>query len=333
MIRSTFNQIFILTIICTICYSSQKDNVFNVKPWDDIIQTHFDFLTRYEHSFNHIQEGDCGILFDIAVQQLKSHEDFLNMLPLVKEKLKSSNFDRKKCKHVSSGYTWVLLVLQDANMTCEVHLPLDLRNLDKDDNETYPIFNKKYAERAIKDKSSWCYTVDEKSGQKHEKLSEINTVLYPNKYQEMKYNSDSGNEFHDINYKNVNHLTVPFKTTKSDSSDNNVEDIALYNRRTDKKGVNLLKLDKCTKEDKLRILELYAAEIIKDKAVGYQIYTENISDCKVNHDNVDTYIAKIHLNHVVCEFHAINDTKNVGLIFMPPSDENIISCQNFKGLF
>ena len=94
----------------------------------------------------------------------------------------------------------------------------------------------------------------------------------------------------------------------------------------------VVSLDDCTKADKLRILDLYAAEIIRHRAIGYEVYIENIFNCRVSHDGVDVYIAEFRLNDFVCEFHVINDTTHATLTFMPTSDEYKHNCKDFKGL-
>ena len=356
MSKSIFNQMLIFTIICTLCLAHREIDDLEGLQSDSVLEEHFEKLTKYDHSFDEAQEGNCGVFFDLAVEELKRHQDFQDKLLSFSKTLDDANFDQNKCKYVLGAYSWVLLAIDDASVKCEVHVPLDLRNLGKEDKETYPLFNQRRAEMAIKKGDSWCYTVDAESEEKHKEISMPKREAFFQKMPATLYNLDSDKVIEDeedngdllrktlrpTEYEsnddedeedNRDFLNRTIRPTGNKSSDDDDEeqDTLLFNRKRERRGGMLLNANECTEEDKLRILELYAAEIIKDQALGYQIYTENIFDCKAAHHNVDTYMAKIHLNDAVCEFHAINDRRNVGLTFMPLSDEKLISCQNFKG--
>lgn len=130
---------------------------------DPILRKHFDFVTRYDHSFTHptTQEQlsgsseECGKLFDIAVDVYNKNMRKWEKLHQINAMLNNSvDFDRNECKAFSGGYTWVLLVIKHKLQVCEVHVPIDLHkySLKRSGN----ILNEKYAEEAIRIKDTRC---------------------------------------------------------------------------------------------------------------------------------------------------------------------------------
>lgn len=300
---------FITSLTILLLAQTHKTTDFGAKPSDSVLLGHYNYLTRYDHSFEDLPKGDCGELFQLSVNQYNEHLKSDKSMALVNMLLEDSEFDENECKHVSGGYTWVLLRTENEGTICEVHVPLDLRNYDKEDREDHPLFNKKYAERAIRERDTWCYYIDEESLEKKEIIYIPPQEAY---YEEKSTDADLNNSFN----------------TDSNHSSNHIDYQEI--EHNDDHG-SLFIMEECTQEDKQRVLDLYAAEIIKDKAIGYVIYTENIFNCRAGHHGASTYIAEIRVNEELCYFHAVNDTEKGSLEFMLSEDESVISCQNFKG--
>lgn len=348
-----FKQILIIsTLACILIAEKATAADFPDMPVDDVLLEHFNNLTKYDHSFAGLPMGDCGDLFDLAVKLYNENmKDKFHMLA-VNNMLKKSSFDANKCQHTKDAYSWVLLRVENAseNQVCEVHMPIDLRNIKFEDREKYPLYVDRHANLAIKKKESWCYSIDEETNEKREFIMRppLNEPVFENHVITMsqtteyvvtqnKFNQVQGKKF----YAQPTQGTLRIEEASNEDQSSSWEDIddeeeveedtAPIRKRERRNGV-LVTLEDCTEEDKHRIIELYDAEIVMDKAAGFIVYTENIANCKASHGTVHTYVAEIKLNEHVCEFNVINDTNKVGLAFLPNDDENVVSCKDFKGL-
>lgn len=125
--------------------------------------SHFNHVTRYDHSFEGLSEGDCGFLFRIAVQEYNDNLSTRTELAGVNKVLKNADFGQSRCRHTSEAFTWILLVVSDDKSECEVHVPLDLRNYAKDDSETYPLLNEYYALEAVKENDTICKLLNDRN--------------------------------------------------------------------------------------------------------------------------------------------------------------------------
>jgi len=358
MSRINLNPTIIFTILSLISMNTLSLKQFEGKAMDDVLLAHYNHLTRFEHSFEHLPKGDCGKIFDIAEEQYNLHMKSKFTLALVDKMLENSSFDRTQCKHVSGAYTWVLLVAEEDNVTCEVHMPLDLRNYEKDDREKHPLLRVDYAEKAILEKNSWCYHIDAETQEKREVVyfpkveafyqeapvitREIHEESYPKidaYYQEAPvytihktvHSSDLDQNEEDQTQMKKFNMKINIDDENNSNTDLN-DDIGeqLSTHQEQKEGITAF-MNECTHEDKLKILDLYAANIVGSHEVGFQIYTENVINCRAGHDEVDTYAAEIILDDHLCDFHVVHDAKNVDLKFMPTRSENVLSCQDFKG--
>lgn len=350
-----FKQILIIsTLACSLLADKATAADFPGKLVDDVLLEHFNHLTKYDHSFDGLPMGDCGTLFDMAVQLYNENmEDKFHMLT-VNNMLKETSFDASKCQHTKDAYSWVLLhaEIPEHNQICEVHVPIDTRNIDFKDRERYPLYVDKHATLAIKNKQSWCYTVNKETNKKTEFVLAPRLVEPVVEYQTYTLTNETEytvpqNKFNQVQAKKL--LAQPTEGTATfeeesdleksvkDNSDSwedieeEEEETAPVRNHKRRNGV-LVTLDECTEEDKMRVIELYDAEIVKDKAAGFVVYTENIINCKASHGKVHTYVAEIKLNEHTCEFNVMNDTEKAGLAFLPNDDKTIVSCKDFKGL-
>lgn len=323
------NSTIITLLVSSALLAVKLDVDFGDKQVDNVLTDHFRYFTRYAHSFDkNLEDGECGELFETAVSQYEKHLMGLPEFLEVDHMLESFNFDASKCKHVSGGYTWVLLQVQEDRTICRVHVPLDLKNYDKDSEEVYPLLNFQYAMDAVKEQDTGCVYlnsagVERKQYKMVPKISEAQQED-DNNAPARKHEDSNEDDWEDMSDKeqeqNSNQQNIDLDEDESTHSSTH------QNHKSASKSMAA-----CTDEDKKRILELYAAEITRSQAPGFVIYTQNIFNCKASHDSTHTYSAEFRLNGHVCEFHVVNDTMNADLTFLEHQESDVISCKEFKG--
>ena len=297
---------------------------------------HYSIVTSYEHSFEDKAEGDCGLLFNIAVKEYKNHPNTFATLTDQYETLENTQFDAKRCKHTVGAYTWVLLIAEDDNAECMIHIPLDIRNYTKNDKDKYPLLLETYAEAAIKEHDSYCvnkYIIGKFDDALHNsnRLNEGLMDSSLNGYQEIMREDEAS--VLDLPEEKEEAEEEENDGQQQDQYDENEDyehpqadipsrDYILHTLRDDKKyerarharrnAIHESYVD-CEKKDLQRIKDLYAAAVIEQQTPGLVLYDENIFNCEVYHGVVSKYRAEIRLNG------KIHDAKG----FISPIENNM----------
>jgi hypothetical protein len=202
---------------------------FKGRAADEVLLSHLHQLTRYDHTFNGQDKGSCGVLFDLAVDQYNTNLRNKNLMIFADELLDEGvEFSQAECEHVSEGYTWVLLKVGDDKMTCDVHVPLNLKNYEYDDSEDHPLLNMHYALESISEKHSRCYNKNGdriiKTGYVDLEETSFEPVIH---YTEVKYADHNQNEISKEEYDNI------VQATKNSQTDKINEDLRLKNEVSD----------------------------------------------------------------------------------------------------
>lgn len=289
----------------------------------DTFGEHFFHVTRYEHSFRQSTEGKCGVLFNLAVKEYENHLKGTKQFTGVDKLLKNADFDSSKCEHAFGAFSWVLLVVQNGQYRCNVHIPLDVRNY-KTHSPEESILEQHYAVEAVKKEDTNChlpYSSEDDEVIHDEEDSEVQNQQ-SNIGQEIDGSVNNGSEDED-NLEDDFEAEIP----------NRGYSLHLHpSESSNKKNMDSNIAEDCNTEDLERVKDLYAAAVVKGNAAGFVLYNENIIDCKVIRGTVTVYDAEFNLNSHACDFQAVNDTANSQLKFLPLRRKDLPSCEEFRGL-
>ena len=389
---------------------------FNGRQADEVLMSHLHHLTRYDHSFEGQDKGTCGVLFDLAVEQYNNNMRNKNLLLITDELLESGNeFNQAECEHVSEGYTWVLLQVGDGERTCEIHVPLDLKNYEAGDSEETPLLNMHYALEAIAQGDSHCYNNQGETIMKTV-ITEAYTYRPPVTVTEVKYYDHLGNEINEEEYNQIGkkksnevieddlnqfrffdkdgngltkeqfdkmnqellvqnqisdsfivddkktiqlptinaHYDTPILSgeytidsgnqspnkinTSLDESVDFSDKKSFHNIDTESeedehrflvKPTGLLGSPKdCQHEDKLRVLDIYAAMITQKHTAGIVLYTENIAECLVRSERNTSYETILSVNDTECYFSVTVHQQEGDFEFTEENNTGLHRCED-----
>ena len=222
---------------------------FKGRPADNVLLSHLHHLTRYEHTFNGQDKGSCGVLFDLAVEQYKANMQNKNIMLIADDLLEEGNsFSQSDCEHVSEGYTWVLLKISDDEKNCDIHIPLNLKNYEHDD-EDHPLLNMHYALEAISDRDSHCYDNEGNTLIKMPKIEAAYIETPVITYTEVTYHGPDGRQITKEEFEN---LHVEQKKPVHDLSEEDLTDEQFKYFDKDGNGLTKEQFDRMNEELAMR---------------------------------------------------------------------------------